>query len=55
MQYEDRIDDYLLGRMSPEEEQNFIQECKINPVLKEEAVSMAYLVKGLKRMCKSEA
>jgi hypothetical protein len=48
MQYEDIIDDYLLGRMSSEEEQNFLQECKTNPILKEEAISMAYLVKGLK-------
>ena len=48
MQYIDLIDDYLLGRMSSKEEQNFLQECKSNPVLKEEAISMAYLVKGLR-------
>lgn len=48
MTYEDIIDDYLRGRMSSEEEQNFLQECKSNPVLKEEAISMAYLYKGLR-------
>ena len=33
MQYEDRIDDYLLGRMSSEEEQNFLKDCGLYPRL----------------------
>ena len=48
MQYEDLIDNYILGKMSPEEEQVFLQECKTNSVLKEEAVAMAYLVKVIR-------
>jgi hypothetical protein len=48
MVYEDLIDDYLFGRMSLEEEQSFLSECKTNQTLKEEAIAMAYLIKGLK-------
>ena len=48
MQYIDLIDDYLRGRMSLKEEQNFLQSCESNPVLKEEAISMAYLYKSLR-------
>lgn len=48
MLYEDRIDDYLLGRMSSEEEQNFLKDCKTNKTLKDEAIAMVYLVKFIK-------
>ena len=47
MQYIDFMDDYLRGRMSLIEEQNFLQTCKSDPVLKEKAIFMAYLVKWL--------
>lgn len=47
MIYEDLIDNYLLGKMSKEEEQEFLFECKVNKTLKEEAIAMAYLIKGL--------
>lgn len=49
MKYEDRIDKYLLGKMTSKEEKEFIKECKTNPVLKEEAIAMAYLVKAIKQ------
>ena len=49
MIYEDLIDNYLFGRMSPEQEQSFLSECKTNQSLKEEAITMAFLVKGLKK------
>ena len=48
MIYEDLIDNYLFGRMSQQEEQSFLSECKTNQTLKEEAIAMAYLIKGLK-------
>jgi hypothetical protein len=48
MIYEDLIDDYLFGRILSEQEQSFLSECRTNQTLKEEAVAMAYLVKGLK-------
>ena len=48
MLYIDLIDDYLRGRMSLKEEQNFLQTCKSDPVLREEAISMAYLYKSLR-------
>jgi hypothetical protein len=48
MNYEQQIDNFLLGRMTPEEESSFIQECKTNSKLREEAILMAYLVKALK-------
>ena len=48
MQYIDLMDDYLRGRMSSKEEQKFLQSCKSNPVLKEEAISMACLYKSLR-------
>lgn len=54
MIYEDLIDDYLFGRMSKEEEQNFLLECKTNVELKEEAITIAYLVKGLKNLHNKE-
>lgn len=49
MKYEQQIDDFLLGRMTPEEEISFLQECKQNSELKEETIMMALLVKTLKQ------
>lgn len=49
MNYEQQIDDFLLGRMTPEEESSFIEECKQNSELKEEAIMMALLVKTIKQ------
>ena len=49
MKYEQQIDRFLLGQMSSEEESSFIQECKTNSELKEEATMMALLVKTLKQ------
>ena len=48
MKYEELIDNFLFGRMSPEEEISFLKECKSNKELKKEAVMMALLVKTLK-------
>ena len=49
MKYEQQIDRFLLGQMSSEEESLFIQECKQNNELREEAIMMALLVKALKQ------
>ena len=49
MKYEQQIDRFLLGQMSSEEESLFIQECKQNSELKEEATMMALLIKTLKQ------
>ena len=48
MKYIDKIDRFLFGQMSSEEESLFLQECKTNSELKEEAVMTALLVKALK-------
>ena len=49
MKYEQQIDRFLFGQMSSEEESSFLQECKTNSELKEEAIMMALLVKTLKQ------
>ena len=48
MEYTQEIDRFLFGQMSSEEESLFLQECKTNSELKEEAVMTALLVKALK-------
>ena len=48
MKYINKIDKFLFGQMSSEEESSFLQECKTNSELKEEAQMMALLVKTLK-------
>lgn len=48
MKYEQQIDKYLLGKMSPTEEASFLRECKINKELREEATMTALLVKAIK-------
>ena len=47
---DERIANYLKGRMTAEEEQAFMQELKSNPELKEKAIAVARLVKGLKEV-----
>lgn len=47
---DDRIEAYLKGQMSAEEEQKFFKELEDYPELKEKAISMARLVKGLKEV-----
>lgn len=49
MKYEQQIDRFLFGQMSSEEESLFLQKCKTNSELKEEATMMALLVKTLKQ------
>lgn len=49
MKHIDKIDRFLFGQMSSEEESLFIQECKQNNELKEEATMIALLVKTLKQ------
>ncbi len=46
----DRIVDYLKGKMSQEEEENFLKDLEGNAKLKEKAVIIARLVKGLKEV-----
>jgi len=48
MKHIDKIDRFLLGQMSSEEESLFLQECKTNNELKEEAQMTALLVKALR-------
>lgn len=50
LQEDARIDAYLRGQMSEEKEQAFIQELKENPQLKERAIAIARLTKGLKQV-----
>ena len=49
MKYEQQIDKFLFGQMSSEEESSFLQECKTNNELREEATMIALLVKTLKQ------
>ena len=49
MKYEELIDKFLLGRMTSEEESLFIEECKQNSELKEEATMMAILANTIKQ------
>lgn len=49
MKYEQKIDKFLFGQMSSEEEFLFLQECKTNSELKKEAVMTALLVKAIKQ------
>lgn len=46
---EERIDNYLRGLMTPEEETQFIADCKTDSALREEAVMTALLCKGLQK------
>lgn len=48
MKYIDKIDKFLFGQMSSEEEFSFLQECKTNSELREEAQMTALLVKALR-------
>ena len=45
-----RIDAYLKGAMSKDEEQQFFRDMENNPELKSKAIAMARLVKGLKQV-----
>ena len=47
---DERIVNYLKGRMTAEEEQLFMQELQSNPELKAKAVAMARMVKGMKEV-----
>lgn len=49
MEIDDRIDDYLKGRMLPEEELAFIQDCHADEELKHRAYTTALLVKALNK------
>ena len=49
MKYEQQIDRFLFGQMSSEEESSFLQECKTNSELREEAQMIALLVQTLKQ------
>ena len=50
LEEDDRIASYLKGQMSGEDEQAFLQELEEKPDLKERAIMMARLVKGLKEV-----
>lgn len=50
LEEDNRIEAYLKGQMSAEEEQSFLKEVKNNPELKDKAIIMARLVKGLKQV-----
>ena len=49
---DERIVNYLKGRMTAEEEHAFIEELKSNPEFKSKAVAMARMVKGMKEVGK---
>lgn len=48
MKYIDKIDRFLFGQMSSEEESLFLQECKTNSELREEAQMTALLIQALR-------
>lgn len=48
IEMQDRIDSYLKGQMSKEEESKFLEDCKTNSELKEMAYYTALLAKSLK-------
>ena len=50
LEEDDRIASYLKGQMSGEEEQAFLQELEEKPEMKERAIIMARLIKGLKEV-----
>lgn len=50
LEEDDRIVAYLKGQMSAEEEQQFLKDLENDPELKERAIIMARLVKGLKEV-----
>ena len=50
LEEDDSIASYLKGQMSGEEEQSFLQELAEKPDLKERAIIMARLIKGLKEV-----
>lgn len=47
---DERIDAYLKGEMTKDEEPRFLQELKTNPELKQRAVLMARFVRGMKEV-----
>ena len=54
LEQDDRITLYLKGKMTPQEEQAFMQELENNPELKARAVALARLVKGMKEVGKTQ-
>lgn len=54
LEQDDRITLYLKGKMTPQEEQAFMQELDNNPKLKARAVALARLVKGMKEVGKTQ-
>jgi hypothetical protein len=48
MKYIDKIDKFLFGQMRSEEESLFLQECKTNNELREEAQMTALFVQALR-------
>lgn len=46
---DERIESFLQGKMSPTEEADFKQELKRNPELRNQALTMASLIKGIKK------
>ena len=49
---DERIDSYLRGQMTEEEESQFLSDCENNKELKERACLIALLVKSLKQINK---
>ena len=47
---DERIVNYLKGKMTADEEQEFMQELQENPELKAKAIAMARMVKGMKEV-----
>ena len=47
---EERIDAYIRGKMTPEQEQEFLNECRENKELREQAVLTARMVKAIKTL-----
>jgi hypothetical protein len=46
---DDRIDNYLFGRMTKEEEQTFLSDCKTDNELRHRAYMTALMVKAINK------
>ena len=51
---QDRIDSYLKGQMTKEEESKFLEDCKKDKELKEQAILTARMIKVMKKSYQDE-
>lgn len=49
MEIDDKIDNYIFGRMTAEEEKSFLEECKTNDEIRHRAKIIALLVNSIRK------